>query len=187
MVLKSALAAALCIGLLVLGGPANAAEYRAGEFLGMDLSKAVLSPKRIGPETQFAPVRVKTDDAQTDVDATVWPKLRPCKARRKVQRRAAAGSGACEAGEAAQQSARCTGTRYADPDLALQVRRHLRLAALPAASLGEYQPQGFISKYRRQSGRRHDHAERPRRSRASSWVSSQCCSARPILIEITRS
>ena len=58
-----------------------AAQYRAGEFLGMDLSTAVLSPKRIGPETQFAPVRVeaKTDAAQMDADATVWPKLRPRK------------------------------------------------------------------------------------------------------------
>ena len=56
MVLKSAFAAALCTGLLMSGGPALADEYRAGEFLGMDLSRAVLSPKRLGPETQFAPV-----------------------------------------------------------------------------------------------------------------------------------
>ena len=39
MVLKSALAAALCTGLLMLGSPALADEYRAGEFLGMDLSR----------------------------------------------------------------------------------------------------------------------------------------------------
>ena len=51
MVLKSALATAFCTGLLILGGPALADEYRAGEFLGMDLSSAVLSPKRLGPET----------------------------------------------------------------------------------------------------------------------------------------
>ena len=48
MVLKSAFAAALCTGLLILGGPALADEYRAGELLGLDLSKAVLSPKRLG-------------------------------------------------------------------------------------------------------------------------------------------
>jgi len=35
MVLKSALAAALCTGLLMSGSPALADEYRAGEFLGM--------------------------------------------------------------------------------------------------------------------------------------------------------
>ena len=59
MVLKNAIAAALCTGLLMSGGAALAGEYRAGEFLGLDLSQAVLSPKRLGPETQFAPVRVE--------------------------------------------------------------------------------------------------------------------------------
>ena len=57
MVLKNAIAATLCTGLLMSGGAALAGEYRAGEFLGLDLSQAVLSPKRLGPETQFAPVR----------------------------------------------------------------------------------------------------------------------------------
>ena len=33
MVLKSALATAFCTGLLILGSPALADEYRAGEFL----------------------------------------------------------------------------------------------------------------------------------------------------------
>ena len=56
MVLKNAIAAALCTGLLMSGSAALADEYRAGEFLGLDLSKAVLSPKRLGPETEFAPV-----------------------------------------------------------------------------------------------------------------------------------
>jgi hypothetical protein len=41
------------------GGTALADEYRAHEFLGLDLSQAVLSPKRLGPETQFAPVRIE--------------------------------------------------------------------------------------------------------------------------------
>ena len=65
MVLKSAFAAALCTGLLGVGGPAIAAEYHISEFLGLDLSKVVLSSKRLGPETQFAPVRIeaKTDRA----------------------------------------------------------------------------------------------------------------------------
>ena len=65
MVLKKAFAAALCTGLLGVGGPAMAAEYHISEFLGLDLSKVVLSSKRLGPETQFAPVRIeaKTDRA----------------------------------------------------------------------------------------------------------------------------
>jgi hypothetical protein len=63
MVLKSAFAAALCTGLLMSGGAALADEYRADQFLGLDLSQAVLSPKRLGPETQFAPVRI---EARTD-------------------------------------------------------------------------------------------------------------------------
>jgi hypothetical protein len=63
MVLKSAFAAALCAGLLLSGGAALAGDYRAGELLGLDLPQAVLSPKRLGPETQFAPVRI---EARTD-------------------------------------------------------------------------------------------------------------------------
>ncbi len=59
MGLKIAIAAALCTGLLISGGAALADEYRAGQFLGLDLSQAVLSPKRLGPETQFAPVRIE--------------------------------------------------------------------------------------------------------------------------------
>ena len=68
MVLKNVVAAALCMGLLMSGSAALAGEYRAGEFLGLDLSQAVLSPKRLGPETQFAPVRIeaKTDHAQVE-------------------------------------------------------------------------------------------------------------------------
>ena len=56
MVLKSAFVAAVCTGLLALAGPATAAEYRPGEYLKLDLPKAVFSPKRIGPEARFAPV-----------------------------------------------------------------------------------------------------------------------------------
>ena len=59
MGLKNAIATALCMGLLMSGGAARGDEYRADEFLGLDLSKALLSPKRLGPETQFAPVRIE--------------------------------------------------------------------------------------------------------------------------------
>jgi hypothetical protein len=67
MGLKNAIAAALCTGLLLSGGAALADEYRAGEFLGLDLSQAVLSPKRLGPETQFAPVRIEAKSDRTPV------------------------------------------------------------------------------------------------------------------------
>ena len=61
MVLKSALAAALCTGLLMSGSPALADEYRAGEFLGMDLSRALLSPKRLGRKLNSPRFRSKRE------------------------------------------------------------------------------------------------------------------------------
>jgi hypothetical protein len=75
MVLKNAFAAVLCTGLLMLGGPALADEYRAGELLGMDLSKALLSPKRLGPETEFAPVPIeaRTDRKQVKTERVIVP------------------------------------------------------------------------------------------------------------------
>ncbi len=63
MVRKSIIAAALCTGLLMSGSAALADDYRAGELIGLDLSRALLSPKRLGPETQFAPLRI---EARTD-------------------------------------------------------------------------------------------------------------------------
>ena len=87
MVLKSAFVAAVCTGLLALAGPATAAEYRPSEYLNLDLSKALLSPKRIGPEARFGPVRIeaRSDEAPSestdaDLEASVWPKPPPRKA-----------------------------------------------------------------------------------------------------------
>jgi len=65
MVLKgvfcTVLGAALIAGgaSLLAGGAASAADYKPDEFLSLDLSKAVLSPNRLGPETSFAPVAVE--------------------------------------------------------------------------------------------------------------------------------
>jgi hypothetical protein len=56
---KNVFAAILCTMLLVWSGVSNADEYRPDEFLGLDLSQAVLSPKRLGPATEFAPVRIE--------------------------------------------------------------------------------------------------------------------------------
>jgi len=76
MVLKNAIATALCTGLLMSGSAALADEYKAGELLGLDLSEAVLSPKRLGPETQFAPVRIeaRTDRKPVKTERVVMPK-----------------------------------------------------------------------------------------------------------------
>ena len=89
MVLKSAFAALLCSGLLALAGPAMADDYRPGESrqllspksacsvmrcLKLDLPKAVLSPKRLGPETQFAPVAIEARSDRADAYASVWPR-----------------------------------------------------------------------------------------------------------------
>src|SRR5882757_4794999 len=59
MVLKRVGQLAFCASLLVWAGSAAADEYRPDEFLGLNLSEAVLSPKRLGPPTEFAPVAVE--------------------------------------------------------------------------------------------------------------------------------
>jgi hypothetical protein len=76
MVLKSAIAAALCAVFLMSGSAALADEYRAGEILGLDLPQALLSPKRLGPPTQFAPVRIeaRTDRKPVKTERVVVPK-----------------------------------------------------------------------------------------------------------------
>jgi hypothetical protein len=66
MVLKQLVPAFVAVAL-VAGSVAFADEYRADEFLGLDLSKAVLSPKPLGPPTHFAPVAVEAKtDARSD-------------------------------------------------------------------------------------------------------------------------
>jgi hypothetical protein len=67
MVLKNAFAAAFCTGFLTLVAPAMADEYRPSEFLNLDLPKAVLSPKRLGPPAEFAPVSIEAKSDRGDV------------------------------------------------------------------------------------------------------------------------
>ena len=62
------LAAIVCTVLVALVAPARADEYRAGDFLNLDLSRAVLSPNRLGPPAEFAPVAV---EARTDAKQIV--------------------------------------------------------------------------------------------------------------------
>lgn len=59
MVLKSVPFAVAIALVLAWSGIARADDYKPDEYLGLDLSKAVLSPKRLGPETQFAPVALE--------------------------------------------------------------------------------------------------------------------------------
>jgi hypothetical protein len=59
MVPKHFFIAAICTMLLAWSGPSAADQYRPGEFLSLDLSKAVLSPKPLGPATQFAPFPIE--------------------------------------------------------------------------------------------------------------------------------
>jgi len=74
---KRVFAAVVCTSFLVLGGVAMADEYRPSEFLGLNLPKVLLSPKRLGPDAEFAPIPIeaRSDRAQADTDASVWPKL----------------------------------------------------------------------------------------------------------------
>ena len=76
MILKNVFIAMLCTTLLAWSGLSMADEYRPDEFLGLDLSKAVLSPKRLGPASEFAPVAVeaRTDPGSEGAQARVEPK-----------------------------------------------------------------------------------------------------------------
>jgi hypothetical protein len=74
MILKNGFKAALCAGLLAWAGLTSAAEYSPSEFLGLDLSKAVLSPKPLGPPAQFAPVPIEANSGNPVAQAPAEPK-----------------------------------------------------------------------------------------------------------------
>ena len=80
--------AAVCAGLLAWGGLSAAADelpnqYRPSEFLGLDLSKAVLSPKPLGPPNSFAPVPIEADSGAPGAQARAEPKPAPGNVIRK--------------------------------------------------------------------------------------------------------
>jgi len=68
MVLKQVSLAIVCTALLASSGFLMADEYRPYEYFGLDLSRAVLSPRPLGPATEFAPVAV---EAKSDRDSEV--------------------------------------------------------------------------------------------------------------------
>ena len=65
MALKSAFAMVICAAFLA-ASPAIADGYKPDEFLSLDLSKAVLSPKPLGPPAQF---ELRRSEAKTDVES----------------------------------------------------------------------------------------------------------------------
>jgi len=68
MVARSLVPALFAAALMVSGG-ASAADYRPGDFLNLDLSKAVLSKTPLGPPAEFAPVAVEAkSDIKSDRD-----------------------------------------------------------------------------------------------------------------------
>lgn len=91
MVLKNVFAAAICATLLAWGGACFAAEYRPGDFLNLDLSKAVLSPKPLGPATQFVPLPIEASAgpvktaAQPQAEARTAPGITVGKTRAKIR------------------------------------------------------------------------------------------------------
>ena len=99
MVPKKLCIAVVCV-TLAWGGAAAADEYQAGEFLSLDLSKAVLSPKPLGPAASFTPVPVEaraergspTPQARAEPTAEpriVTPRIRVAHARAEKPRGAA--------------------------------------------------------------------------------------------------
>ena len=56
------------VGLLACFGTAQADSYKPGEFLLLDLQKAVLSPKLLGPPASFEQIQIQ---AKADARASV--------------------------------------------------------------------------------------------------------------------
>ena len=69
----------ICATALAWSGLSMADEYRPNEFLSLDLSKAVLSPKPFGPASGFAPgpldVTVNRESGQVRAEPTDEPKV----------------------------------------------------------------------------------------------------------------
>jgi hypothetical protein len=79
MVLKSVFIAIICTMLSAWSGLSMADEYRPDEFLGLDLSGALLSPKPLGPTSQFVPgpLDARIDRPDEGAQASVEPKEEP--------------------------------------------------------------------------------------------------------------
>jgi hypothetical protein len=87
MVLKHVFAALICAALLAWSGLSMADEYRPDEFLGLDLSKAVLSPKSLGPAAEFVHVPVEAradrgDGASAAAERVTHPRVAQARAEK---------------------------------------------------------------------------------------------------------
>jgi hypothetical protein len=69
----------VCAMLLAWSGRSFADEYRSGEFLKLDLSSAVLSPKPLGPSAEFVPAPPDANVARESegAQASAEPKPEP--------------------------------------------------------------------------------------------------------------
>lgn len=67
MILKNASAALICVTVLACGSAA-AESYRPDEYFSLDLAQAVLSPKPLGPLTQFKPIAVQAKSEPVRVE-----------------------------------------------------------------------------------------------------------------------
>jgi hypothetical protein len=67
--------AAVCCAAILAAGSSWADEYRPDEFLTLDLSKAALSPKPLGPPQQFEPrgAEARTDPQHNAVHVDAAP------------------------------------------------------------------------------------------------------------------
>jgi hypothetical protein len=92
MVPRNLFIAIICTGILTWNGLARADQYRPDEYLTLDLSKAVLSPKALGPASGFAPgpLDVRTDNggagfrADTEVVNTETANAQPASTEPKT-------------------------------------------------------------------------------------------------------
>ena len=91
---KTVSVTAICAVLLAWSGWSLAAEYRPGEYFNLDLPSALLSPKPLGPSSQFAqgPLGVHVDGqgdgegAQAQAEPQAEPGARPLAEPRIVVR-----------------------------------------------------------------------------------------------------
>jgi hypothetical protein len=81
MGLKNVVVAIVCATCLGWSGRAAADQYQPDQFLGLDLSRAVLSPKPLGPPTQFAPVAVEAKSDSASVEPKAEPRIATPKTR----------------------------------------------------------------------------------------------------------
>lgn len=79
MVLKNLFIAAIGVAALAWSGLSAAQQYRPDEFLNLDLSRAALSPKPLGPATSFTPgpLNVTVDRGNNAVQANTESVVEP--------------------------------------------------------------------------------------------------------------